>query len=44
MTNLILQASGALLITLSAATLALPVGMLVGGVFLLLFGIARGLN
>jgi hypothetical protein len=44
MTNLILQAAGALLITISAAAIAWPVGTLVGGMFLLLFGIARGLK
>jgi hypothetical protein len=44
MTNLVLQAAGALLITASAAFIATPLAMLVGGMFLLMFGIARGLK
>lgn len=44
MTNLILQATGALLITASAAFLHPALSLLVGGIFLLTFGIARGLK
>lgn len=41
---MVLQAAGALLITASAAFIAPPLGLFVGGVFLLVFGIARGLK
>lgn len=44
MTNTILQATGALLITASAAFVHPGLSVFLAGVFLLVFGVARGLK
>lgn len=44
MENTVLQAAGATLITVSAGFVHIGLSLLVAGVFLLAFGIARGLK